>query len=131
MAVYRAFLSSGALLMVLAAPLGAQESSAGNRSRPATEQRFEKLVRQVGDTIFMAKPKILRYRGPMQVPREATPLSPDTIKILLLGDSAAVTLNVTPVYHYAGEDLKRLRFLIALQALLPDPPRPDSVPRHR
>jgi hypothetical protein len=114
------------LSVALVSSLGAQSprTSGQDSDRP----KFKKLVHVRGDTMFMAKPEVLRYQGPIHVPRENTPNAPDTVKILFVGDSA-VTLNVRPTYHYSAFETKRLRFLVSLNAMLPD--TPVSAPRKK
>lgn len=82
-----------------------------------------RLIEMRGDTVFMVKPKLLRFKGPIAVSPTPTPDSPDTLKVQFVGDSA-VTLNTRTVMYYSRVEAMELRRMVFLSSLIP-PKKPN------
>ena len=89
--------------MFAAAPLVAQTTPT-----PTGTKVIERPIWRSGDTIFMAFPKNFRAESPFGW--EVASQMPDTLRLLLVGDSA-VTLNMPFPVHYSRIRAARLKFL--------------------
>jgi hypothetical protein len=88
--------------------LGAQTKTAASRPR---------MIWQTGDTIFTVVTKEMKARSPFGP--EVANLLPDTIKVLLVGDSG-VSLNTPVKTYYSKTRTEFLKTLVQLRSLVRD-----------
>jgi hypothetical protein len=88
------------------------------QSRPVTEPRVtERQLWRSSDTIYMVFTKRLKEESPFG-PQVANQL-PDTLRLLLVGDSA-VTLNMPMKIYYGRAHTETLKLVAFLRSLVPD-----------
>lgn len=102
--------------ILIAAIISASQLS--GQAKPFTDTKAsERLIWRGRDTIYMVFPKRVKDESPFgsQVANQL----PDTLRLLLLGDSA-VTLNMPTNIYYTKEHTEALKRMAYLRSLVPD-----------
>ena len=104
--------ASFVIVFLLAGPVGLAAQRTPTNAAPRAH-----VIWRVGDTISMEIPKSVKENG--SVPLDIAKQFPDTVRLLLVGDSA-VSLNLPVKLYYPKARVDLFKMLLNLRSLMSD-----------